>query len=125
MGSRYSPRRRETLPPVKHFVKSKMPFIQREVRPVLLAQDAGKTVADQEDLQSRFSSLSFLMIIVLVVNKLLSRILANIMDQLGDLGRHAVDIMDGIGLELCTYPTTRIPNSSVTQKVSVCLSRKR
>merc|ERR1712037_530752 len=98
MGSRYSPRRRETLPPVKHFVKSKMPFIQREVRPVLLAQDAGKTVADQEDLQSR--------------------ILANVMDQLGDLGRHAVDIMDGIGLELCTYPTTRIPNSSVTQKVS-------
>merc|ERR1712037_796187 len=79
MGSRYSPRRRETLPPVKHFVKSKMPFIQREVRPVLLAQDAGKTVADQEDLQSR--------------------ILANIMDQLGDLGRHAVDIMDGIGKE--------------------------
>jgi len=46
---------------------------------VLLAQDAGKTVADQEDLQSR--------------------ILANIMDQLGDLGRHAVDIMDGIGKE--------------------------
>ena len=66
-----------------------------------------------------------LMIIMPLVNKLLSRILANIMDQLGDLGRHAVDIMDGIGLELCTYPTTRIPNSSVTQKVSVCLSRKR
>ena len=73
---------------------------------MLLAQDAGKTVADQEDLQSRFSSLSFLMIIMPVVNKLLSRILANIMDQLGDLGRHAVDIMDGIGLELCTYICT-------------------
>ena len=47
-----------------------------------------------------------LMIIMPLVNKLLSRILANIMDQLGDLGRHAVDIMDGIGLEICTYICT-------------------
>ena len=37
---------------------------------------------------------------LVVVNKLLSRILANIMDQLGDLGRHAVEIMDGIGTEI-------------------------
>ena len=43
---------------------------------------------------------SILMRIMLVVNKLMSRILANIMDQLGDLGRHAVDIMGGIGAEL-------------------------
>ena len=28
---------------------------------------------------------------------LLSRVLANIIDQLGDLGRHAVDIVAGIG----------------------------
>ena len=41
-----------------------------------------------------------LIIIILLVNKLMSRILANIMDQLGDLGRHAVDIMDGIGLNI-------------------------
>ena len=39
-----------------------------------------------------------LIIIILLVLMLMSRILANIMDQLGDLGRHAVDIMDGIGL---------------------------
>ena len=45
----------------------------------------------------------FLVIILPVVNKLMSRILANVMDQLGDLGRHAVDIMDGIGLEFSTY----------------------
>ena len=37
---------------------------------------------------------------LVVVNKLLSRILANIMDQLGDLGRHAVEIMDGIGTDI-------------------------
>jgi len=68
-----------------------MPFIQRQVEPVFLAQDAGKTVDDQEDLQSR--------------------ILANIMDQLGDLGRHAADIMAGIGKE-CEEVNVRMASLS-------------
>jgi len=58
---------------------------------VFLAQDAGKTVDDQEDLQSR--------------------ILANIMDQLGDLGRHAADIMAGIGKE-CEEVNVRMASLS-------------
>jgi len=68
-----------------------MPFIQRQVEPVFLAQDVGKTVDDQEDLQSR--------------------ILANIMDQLGDLGRHAADIMAGIGKE-CEEVNVRMASLS-------------
>jgi len=58
---------------------------------VFLAQDVGKTVDDQEDLQSR--------------------ILANIMDQLGDLGRHAADIMAGIGKE-CEEVNVRMASLS-------------
>ena len=44
-----------------------------------------------------------LIIIILLVLMLMSRILANIMDQLGDLGRHAVDIIDGIGREILIF----------------------
>ena len=36
---------------------------------------------------------------IIIIN-IMIRILANIMDQLGDLGRHAADIMAGIGLQL-------------------------
>ena len=36
---------------------------------------------------------------IIIIN-IMIRILANIMDQLGDLGRHAADIMAGIGLRL-------------------------
>ena len=42
-----------------------------------------------------------LMILVdIIIINIMIRILANIMDQLGDLGRHAADIMAGIGLRL-------------------------
>ena len=36
---------------------------------------------------------------IIIIN-IMIRILANIMDQLGDLGRHAADIMAGVGLRL-------------------------
>ena len=45
--------------------------------------------------------INFIIIIRILANiNIMIRILANIMDQLGDLGRHAADIMAGIGLRL-------------------------
>ena len=45
--------------------------------------------------------INFIIIIRILANiNIMIRILANIMDQLGDLGRHAADIMAGIGQHL-------------------------
>ena len=42
----------------------------------------------------------FIIMILANIIVILTRLLANIMDQLGDLGRHAADIMAGIGVQL-------------------------